>query len=41
MKDSLAPLGIIILGVVVVHLMALLFDTAPGRSVVAALWGMH
>ena len=41
MKDLLAPLGIIILGVVVVQLMALLFDTAPGRSVVAALWGMH
>jgi hypothetical protein len=41
MKDLLAPLGIITLGFVVVQLMAFLFSTAPGHSVVAALWGMH
>jgi len=41
MKDLLAPLGVIILAVVVVQLMAFLFATAPGHSVVAALWGMH
>ena len=41
MKDLLAPLGIIILSFVVVQLMGLLFDTAPGHSVVAALSGMH
>ena len=41
MKDLLAPLGIIVLGVVAVQLTALLFSMAPGGSMIAALWGMH
>jgi len=38
MKDLLKPLGIIVPAAVVVKLTALLFGTAVGASVVAALW---
>ena len=38
MKDLLEPLGIIVLGAVVVKLTALLFGTAVGASIAAALW---
>ena len=38
MKDLLEPLGIIVPVAVVVKLTALLFDTAVGASIAAALW---
>jgi hypothetical protein len=38
MKDLLKPLGIVVLVAVVVKLTALLFGTAVGASIAAALW---
>jgi hypothetical protein len=38
MKDFLKPLGIVVPVAVVVKLTALLFDTAVGASIAAALW---